>query len=354
MTTPAWFNALPRRRLALRCAAALVCLTSVSWLAPSVQAQNTTRIRFTLDWRVDGPGAIALLTEGKGYFKAEKLDVAIDAGSGSGAAVQRIASGTHDIGFADISSVVEYLAANPGGEKLQAVYVLLERAPSTIFVLKKSGITSPAQLAGRKLAAPVFDAGRKAWPLFAKANRIDPNSVTWLNVDPAIRETLLARGDVDGITGFYYTSLLNLEARGVKPADITTFRYADHGVNLYGNVVVASQKMIREQPQAVAAFVRALNRGIKETVAHPAEGIRYVKQREGIIDSAVEERRLRFFLDNFLATPDARANGLGGIDKARLRSNIVQISDAYGLKRYVDADEVFNENFLPTLAERKL
>jgi NitT/TauT family transport system substrate-binding protein len=349
----ALFSAPWRRRMAVRITAALVCAASVGALPPAAHAQ-ATRVRFTLDWRVDGPGAIALLTEGKGYFKQEKLDVSIDAGAGSGAAVQRIVSGTHDIGFADISSVVEYLASNPSGDKLQAVYVLLERAPSTIFVMKKSGIDTPAGLAGRKLAAPVFDAGRKAWPLFAKANRIDPASVTWLNVDPALRETLMARGEVDGITGFFYTSLLNLEARGVKASDITYFKYADYGVNLYGNVVVASQRMIKENPQAVAAFVRALNRGIKDTVRDPKEGIRHVKQREGIIDPAVEERRLRFFLDNFLATPQVRLTGLGGVDKARLRTNIVQIVDAYGLKRYVSPEEVFNDAFLPADAERKL
>jgi NitT/TauT family transport system substrate-binding protein len=332
------------------CSAALVCLAGLT--GGAAQAQDT-KIRFTLDWRVDGPGAIALLTEGRGYFKQEKLDVTIDAGAGSGAAVQRIASGTHDIGFADLSSVVEYLSANPGSAKIQAVYMLLERAPSTIFVLKKSGIKTPADLAGRKLAAPVFDAGRKAWPLFAKANRLDPANVTWLNVDPAIRETLLARGDVDGITGFYYTSLLNLEARGVKESEMTYFRYADYGVNLYGNAIIVSPKLIKENPQAVAGFVRALNRGIKETVADPKAGIRYVKQREGIIDSAVEERRLRYFLDNFLATPNAKANGLGTVDKARLRSNIVQIVDAYGLKNYVSAEDVFNDGFLPPAAERK-
>lgn len=337
-----------RRRFVRGCAAGLIGVAGIA----TAQAQDT-RIRFTLDWRIDGPSAIALLTEGRGYFKQEKLDVAIDAGSGSGAAVQRIASGTHDIGFADVSSIVEYLASNPGSAKIQAVYMLLERAPSTIFVLKKSGIKTPADLIGRRLAAPVFDAGRKAWPLFAKANRIEPNGVAWLNVDPALRETLLARGDVDGITGFYYTSLLNLEARGIKESEMSYFRYADYGVNLYGNAVIVSPKLIRENPQAVAGFVRALNRGIKDTIADPKAGIGYVKQREGIIDTKVEERRLRYFLDNFLATPTAKASGLGGVDKARLRSNIVQIVDAYGLKNYVSADDVFNDAFLPSAAQRR-
>jgi NitT/TauT family transport system substrate-binding protein len=86
--------------------------------------------------------------------------------------------------------------------------------PAAVFTLKKSGVSKPADLAGKTLAAPIFDAGRKAWPAFAKSNGLAVDAVKWQSVDPAIRETLLARGDVDGITGFYFTSLLNLEARG--------------------------------------------------------------------------------------------------------------------------------------------
>jgi len=58
---------------------------------------------------------------------------------------------------------------------------------------------------------------------------------------------IAARGiDVDGITGFYFTSLLNLEARGVKPADIVALRYPDFGVELYGNAIIASPKLLAE------------------------------------------------------------------------------------------------------------
>ena len=60
----------------------------------------------------------------------------------------------------------------------------------------------------------VFDAGRKAWPIFDKANGV--GKVEWVGMDPSLRETMLAKGDIDAITGFYFTSLLNLEARGVR------------------------------------------------------------------------------------------------------------------------------------------
>ncbi|CAN5686148.1 ABC transporter substrate-binding protein [soil metagenome] len=341
---------LRRRALTLM----LAGIGALAALAPAAAQAQNTKVRFTLDWRIDGPGAIMLLAKSKGYFAAEKLDVEIDAGNGSAAAMQRIVAGTHDIGFADTSSLVEFLGNNPGGPKIQAVYMLLDKTPATAFALKSSGIKTPADMLGKRLGSPVFDAGRKTWPMFAKANRLDPSKATWTNADPALRETLLAKGDLDVITGFYYTSVLNLEARGIKESELVVFKYADYGVNLYGNAVVVSPKFAAEHPEAVAGFLRALNRSIKETIADPKAAIAYVKEREPIIDSKLEERRLRYFLDNFVATPTVKANGLGGIDPARMRTNIVQIVDAFGLKQYPDADQLFNASFLPAAKDRKL
>jgi NitT/TauT family transport system substrate-binding protein len=330
----------------------VLCAVALAAAAFPAFAQQT-KVRFTLDWRIDGPGAIVLLPFYKGYFKQEKLDVAIDGGTGSAAAVQRIASGTHDIGFADTSALIEFLANNPGGARMQIVYMLMERTPAAAFALKSSGITKPSDLAGKKLAAPVFDAGRKTWPIFAKANRMDPSKAAWTNVDPALRETLLAKGEVDAITGFYYTSLLNLEARGLKESDLVVFQYAQHGVDLYGNAVIVSPKFAAENPQAVAAFLRALNRGIKETIADPKAAIQYVKQRDGIIDPALEERRLRYFLDHFVATPKAKSTGLGTVEAARLGRNMLQIGEAFGLKQLPDGTHLFNASFMPAASERK-
>jgi NitT/TauT family transport system substrate-binding protein len=69
----------------------------------------------------------------------------------------------------------------------------------------------------------VFDAGRRGFPIFAKANGI--SGVQWTSMDPPLRETMLVRGDIDAITGFSFTSLLNLEARGVKTEDIVVLPY---------------------------------------------------------------------------------------------------------------------------------
>jgi NitT/TauT family transport system substrate-binding protein len=315
----------------------------------AAQAQ-TTPIKFQLDWRFEGPAALFLQPVAKGYFKDAKLDVTVDAGTGSGAAVQRVATGTYDMGFADLAALMEFHANNPDApNKPVAVMMVYNNTPAAVMALKKSGIKSAADLSGKKLGAPVFDAGRRGFPIFQKANNI--TNVTWVSMDPPLRETMLARGDIDAITGFNFTSLLNLEARGVKLADVVTLPYAENGVKLYGNVIIASPKLVRENPNAVKAFLAAFTKGAKEVMANPDASVQYIKARDGIIDEKLETRRLRMAIDSVIASPDARAEGFGQVNPGRMALMASQVSDAFNTKTRVKADEVWNGNFLPTKAE---
>jgi NitT/TauT family transport system substrate-binding protein len=320
----------------------LAALTAAAALqAPGASAQQA--VKFTLDWRFEGPGALFLLPAAKGYFKAEGLDVTIDSGAGSAGAVNRIATGGYDMGFADLAALIEFLANNPQN-KTQAVFMVYETAPAAIFTLKKNGIAKPADLAGKKIGAPPFDAARKAWPIFAKAVGLKTDAVTWQNMDPALREQLLVRGEVPAISGFYFTGYLNLLARGAKPDEIVAFKYGDFGVKLYGNAVMVGEKFAAANPKAVAGFLRALKKGMEEVVAKPDEGIAAVKARDGLIDVKLETERLKLVIANNLAKG---GKFTGAVDKALLEQNIADVVEAFGLKAKPAADAVFNASFLP-------
>ena len=319
-------------------------------LAHSQTQSAPTPIKFQLDWRFEGPAALFLTPAAKGYFKDAKLDVTIDAGNGSGAAVTRVASGTYDMGFADLAALMEFHANNPDApNKPVAVMVVYNNTPASVMALKKSGIRTPADLNGKKLGAPAFDAGRKAFPIVAKANGI--SGVQWTSMDPPLRETMLVRGDIEAITGFSFTSLLNLEARGVKAEDVVVMPYPAYGVKLYGNVIIATPKLIKENPAAVKAFIAAFLKGAKEVMADPDPSIDYVKARDGIIDVALEKRRLRLAIDAVVASPDARAEGFGVVVPGRLALMASQVSDSFNTKTRIDPTAVWTDAFIPAKAE---
>lgn len=337
------------RRASLK---ALVCAAGVVGFVGAAGAQET-RIRFQLDWRFEGPAALFLAAQAKGYFKQEKLDVTIDPGTGSANTVNRVAGGTSDMGFADMAALMEFVGNNAAApNKPVAVMMVYNNTPATVFALKKSGIRSVKDLAGRKLGAPVFDAGRKAWPIFAQANNI--GNVTWVSMDPPLRETMLVRGEVDAITGFYFTSLLNLNARGAKDDEIVSFQYPQHGVRLYGNAVIVAPDFAKKNPEAVRGFLRALTRATRDVIADPDGHIRYVKQRDGLIDEKLELRRLKLAIESSIATPDARADGFGDVSKPRLALMASQVATAFNTKDRIDPDRIFDASYLPSKAERDI
>ncbi len=333
------------KRVFLSIAAAL----AASWFHIGAQAQ-TTPIKFQLDWRFEGPSALFLTPLAKGYFRDAKLDVTVDAGSGSGGAVTRVASGSYDMGFADLAALMEFHANNPDApNKPVAVMMVYNDTPASVMALKKSGIRQPADLNGKKLGAPVFDAGRRAFAIFAKANNI--NGVQWTSMDPPLRETLLVRGDIDAITGFTFTSLLNLEARGVKVSDVVVLPYPAWGVKLYGNAIIASPKLLKENPAAVRAFLGAFAKGVRDVIADPAAAIVDVKARDGIINVALETRRLQLAIDTVINSANARAEGFGQVKGPRLSLMASQVSDAFNTKSRVDPQAVWNGSFLPSATE---
>ncbi len=342
---------LTTRRAALALSAVMAATLSLGAVLPA-QAQETA-LKFQLDWRFEGPAALFVTPAAKGYFKAEKLNVSIDAGNGSGGTVTRVASGSYDMGLADLAALMEFHANNPTApNKPVAVMMVYNNTPAAVLALKKSGIKTPADLAGKKLGAPVFDAGRKAWPIFAKANGI--GNVAWTAMDPPLRETMLVRGDVDAITGFSFTSLLNLEARGIKAEDVVVMPFPQFGVKLYGNAIIVGEDFLKKNPEAVKAFLRAFTKGVKDVIADPKSAIANVKERDGIINADLELRRLNLALDASVLTPDARAEGFGEVKGPRLSLMASQVSDAFATKERVNAAAVWNGSYLPGAAERAI
>ena len=205
----------------------------------SITSYADTKIPFTLDWKFEGPSAPFFNAIDKGYFKDAGLDVEISPGKGSLDAIPKVATGSFPLGFADINSLIKFLDQNPGAP-VTAIMMIYDKPPFAVIGRKSLGIKSPADLPGSVLGAPPPDGAWAQFPSFAKANGLDMNKIKVEPVGFPTREPMLAEGKVASVTGYSFSSFLNLVRLGVPEDDITTILMADHGLKLYGNAIIVN------------------------------------------------------------------------------------------------------------------
>ncbi len=327
-------------------------LTSFMVIA-GFSAQAETSIKFANDWKWEGPAAPLLLALEKGYYKKNGLNVTMDTGKGSREAIPRVASGTYDIGAADINSLIKFRDQNPE-LNVTAIMMIYNAPPFAVIGRKSLGVSKPKDLEGKILGAPAPDGAYAQWKAFVKANNIDASKVKIENVGFPVREPMLAQGKVQAITGFSFSSFINLKSKGVPEDDISVILMAENGLDLYGNVIIVNPKFAKENPEAVKTFVKTTIQGFQEAVKDPAGSIQYVLKNNDVARENVELERLQMAIKQNIVTDEVRKNGFGGVDMERLAKSIDQIALTYEFKKKPDPKTIFDPSFLPPKAERMI
>ncbi|HCQ65542.1 MAG TPA: ABC transporter substrate-binding protein [Rhodobacteraceae bacterium] len=319
-------------------------------LAASVVLSNAafaeTEVPFALDWKFEGPAAPYFLAIDKGYFTDADLAVEITAGSGSLDAIPKVATGAFPVGFADINSLIKFLDQNPGAP-VTAVMMVYDKPPFAVIGRKSLGVETPADLEGKVHGAPPPDGAWAQFPIFAAENGLDMDKIT---VDPVgfpTREPMLAEGNVASISGFSFSSYLNLVRLGVPEDDISTILMADYGVDLYGNAIIVNTDYAAENAGVIEAFLGAVAKGWADAIADPAAAIPSLIERNPAADAGLETRRLELAIDANVATEAALANGFGLIDPDRFASSLDQIATTYEFQAAPDANLYFTDAYLP-------
>jgi NitT/TauT family transport system substrate-binding protein len=347
-----FFTALTaaRRDGRVRSARLLAAALAAVMASPAV-AQ--TGIKFTLDGPTEGPEALFLVPHDRGYFKTEGLEVVVDDAVSPLDPILRIASGGYELGFADINALIKYRDQHPSAP-LKAVYMVYNKPAYAIVARRSRGITEPQQLENKKLGAPIAGSTFAQWPLFAKLNNIDMSKVTIEKIGIPVRSPMLAAGQIDAALGSSFRLYVDLKDRGVPVDDIVLMPMANYGMKLYGNAIVVNSKFAGEKPDLVKAFLRAFNRGFKETIRNPAEAIESILKRDDAARKEVELERLRMAIRENVLTPEVRANGLGAIETARLEQSMEQMALVYVFKAKPKPEEIFDAEFLPPPDQRKI
>jgi NitT/TauT family transport system substrate-binding protein len=331
----------------------LACLVVAAAGSLAGAAQAQTGIKLSLDERLEGPAALFLLPQDRGYYRSEGLDVTIEEGASALDPITRVASGGYEFGFADINALIRYRDQNPAAP-IKAVFMVFNKPPFAIVGRKSRGISDPKSLEDKKLGAPPAGSTYDQWPIFAKVNDIDVAKVAVEKISVPVRAPMLAAGQLDAVLGYSYRVYVDLKDRGVPVDDVVLLPMANYGFKLYGSAIIVNSKFAADRPDAVAAFLRAFDKGLKDTIKNPSAAIDSLLKRDDLGNREVELERLRMAIKDNIVTPEVRANGLGAIDGPRLTEAINQIALTYAFRAKPKAGDIFDPAFLPAAADRKL
>lgn len=320
---------------------------TIAAMSFATAAMAQTDVPFALDWKFEGPSAPYFHALDAGYFSEADLNVSISEGRGSLDAIPKVATGAFPMGFADINSLMRFLDQNPGAP-VTAVMMVYDKPPFAVVGRKSLGVEAPLDLQGKTLGAPPPDGAWAQFPIFAAETGIDASAITVEPVGFPTREPMLAEGNVAAITGFSFSSTLNLKRLGVPAEDISVLLMADYGVDLYGNAIIVNTDFAAANPQAVTGFLSAVGKGWKDAIATPDAAIAALMKRNPAADAALETERLQMAIDANVLTEFVKANGMGTVDVVRMANAIEQTKSVYEFQTAPDVTLYFNDSFLPT------
>src|SRR3989440_10355397 len=212
-------------------------------------ASAQQKLTFTLNWVAGGDHAPYFYAQKMGWYKDAGIDIDFDTGRGSAASAQKVGAGASQLGLSDMAGGLFFRRK---GAELVGLMNVYANSPQGLYWLKSNGINSIKDLAGKKIGNPAGDGARTMWPALAKANGIDPNSVTWVNIDANAKLGALKAKTVDATTSFF--NLHHVFARELG-ADMGFVAWKDAGINLYGNSIIANGAWLKANRDKAAEFI---------------------------------------------------------------------------------------------------
>jgi NitT/TauT family transport system substrate-binding protein len=313
----------------------------------SAQAQvpKMTDVTFSLDFIVLGRHAPFYVAIEKGFYKEENLNVNIIDAKGTAQSIQNVESGLAQIGFTDVASLV---VARAEGSTVKVVSVIYQKAPFCFFSLNPgANVTKLSDFEGLRVGSNAGSYISNIAKAMMRKNGLDPTKLSVDSIEPSARIAMLATRKIPAIDFFIMTK--PAMDRAVKDAKVTTFLFADHGLDLYSNGIGAKESYLKENPEVVKAFVRATLRGYQYAFKHPEEAAQLIQKHRKALDNQITVEELKI-VEDLTVTPEVKANGIGSFTTSRMETSVAWMAENGGFPaaKAPKPQDVYAIGFLPT------
>jgi len=304
--------------------------------APAAAQQ---KLDFILNWVPGGDHAPYYYAKAQGWYAKEGIDLNLEPGKGSMLAVQKVGAGANPIGLADMGNV---LIGKGKGTDAVGVFNVYANSPQGLYWLKSSGIKGIKDFPGKKIGNPAADGARPMWPALAKANGIDPKSVTWVNVDANAKLSALKSKSIDITTSFYNIHHIFQRELG---NDLGFVAWREIGLNPYGNSVIVNGDYLRKNKPLVGKFVKVTQRAFAACVKDPKPCVQALVDANGAL-KADNELVNWSLVEVLMSDKFSKTVALGIHDDGRMSADYELVRDYIGIDKPFDVKTTYTNEFL--------
>jgi putative hydroxymethylpyrimidine transport system substrate-binding protein len=217
-----------------------------------------------LDFYVNPDHAGILRAIERGDFAEAGLDVDPQVPSDPAAPIRQVASGRADLA---VSYEPEVLIALDQGLPVKAVGALVSQPLTSLISLPRAGIRDPADLAGKTVATAGIPYQQAFLEAILDAEGLGPGAVDRIDVGLGLLPAVLS-GRADAMLGgFLNVEGVDLRLRGERPRVVPV---DELGIPTYDELVlVANSDRLEEDPEPIALFLAALERGTRDAAENP-------------------------------------------------------------------------------------
>lgn len=317
----------------------LLALGLAAGLGIQTAAQAQEEVKFALNWVAGGDHAPYYYAQAEGWYEQAGVNLIIEQGKGSAAAAQKVGAGVNELGLADLATA---LIARGKGADLVGIYNVYANSPQGLYWLKSSGISGIQDFPGKKIGNPAGDAARAMWPALAKAQNIDPESVTWVNIAPNAKLGALKAKSIDITTSFYNIHHIFQRELG---DDMGFVAWRDIGLNPYGNTIIVNGDYLKNHADTVAAFVKVTQQAFAACVETPEPCVDALVAANSALQKDNELSNWKLVTE-LMSDEISRTVGLGWLDDARMASDYELVETYLGLDEPFDVKTVYTNEFI--------
>lgn len=314
----------------LRTIAGLIALLGTLYFpAISALGNGPQKITLRLQWIPQSQFAGFIIAKEKGFYKAAGLDVELLPAGPDLKPQVTVAVGTDDIGIGVANHVI---AARSNGVPLVAIAQIFQDSPNRYVLKAKNRIKDLRELRGRKVGLWLGGDEAEFVSMLATVG-MALSDVTVIpqafSVIPFLQdEYVLSQVTV-------YNELNLIRAQGYSDDKLQVVSPRDYKSAIVGDVVLATEKFVANNKQAIQAFLTASLRGWRYCLEHKAEAVDTVLAYNPELKRDDQVLQMDAVL-SLLTAGAAREHGLGYVDVADYAIAERVLYDSGQIKTHVD------------------